>query len=365
VSLSADQTGHSGRKGTTGKSSLPGVLTYLLIICALVVPVPYMIQKPGPVFNTLGGTGEGDHTPLLSITGMKTYPLSGQLDMLTVGVVGGPGRRVNASQAVQSVIAGHDTVLPKEAYYPLTTTAEEVDTANTAEMASSQDLATAAALTELGVDFGSALAVAQVTPGSPADGTLRPDDRILRIDSSQVSGDNAGAKTVQTRVAKGRPVDLTIQRGKTKKTVTIRPTQTDGKFALGIVLGQKYDFPVTVKYNVEGVGGPSAGTIFALTIIDALTPGDLTGGKPIAGTGAITADGTVQPIGGARQKVAAAAASGNEYFLAPRDNCAEVLEAAAQTDLHVVRIDDLKSARASVEKIAAGRTNGLPACGTN
>src|SRR5690625_5436518 len=80
-------------------------------------------------------------------------------------------------------------------------------------------------------------------------------------------------------------------------------------------------FPVDVAFNVYGVGGPSAGTMFALAIIDELTPGALTGGKHVAGTGEIDPTGTVGPIGGARQKVAAATENGATLFLSPADNC--------------------------------------------
>jgi PDZ domain-containing protein len=76
---------------------------------------------------------------------------------------------------------------------------------------------------------------------------------------------------------------------------------------------------------LNNVGGPSAGMMFALGIIDTLTPGELNGGQDVAGTGTITADGTVGPIGGIRQKMWGALDAGADWFLAPESNCDEVV----------------------------------------
>lgn len=158
------------------------------------------------------------------------------------------------------------------------------------------------------------------------------------------------------------PVELRVDRGGETLDLSVEPTEVDGHRTIGVVMSAAYSFPFDVDFAVEGIGGPSAGTIFALTIIDMLTEGDLTGGEAIAGTGAIDADGTVSPIGGARQKVAAAAASGADFFLAPAGNCTEVLDSRGVDELTVVRIDDLSAAHQAVTDIAAGRTDSLPTC---
>lgn len=129
---------------------------------------------------------------------------------------------------------------------------------------------------------------------------------------------------------------------------------------LGIYLDTDIQMPLDVQVHLEEVGGPSAGMMFALTIIDRLTPGDLTGGVSIAGTGALGYDGRVQPIGGLPQKIEGAKRSGVEWFLAPSLNCDELSE--APTGINVVRVDDLKEARAAVDAIAHGSTEGLRAC---
>ena len=138
----------------------------------------------------------------------------------------------------------------------------------------------------------------------------------------------------------------------------------EGERALvGIVLSRGFEFPVKVNFALDGIGGPSAGMIFALAIYDEMTPGDLTGGKKIAGTGTIDEQGTVGPIGGIRQKMIGARSDGAEYFLAPSDNCDDVTGHIPK-GLQVVKIDTLSDAINSVEQIAStGSIRGLPTCG--
>jgi len=131
---------------------------------------------------------------------------------------------------------------------------------------------------------------------------------------------------------------------------------------VGISIGVKYSYPFDVNNNVgTDVGGPSAGTMFALAIYDKLTPGSLTGGKKVAGTGEITPDGTVAPIGGVRQKMAGAAKAHVSIFLVPAANCAE----AADGDDHglkLVKISKLKDAISSLEALAKNPDATVPSC---
>src|SRR5699024_7905995 len=237
------------------------------------------------------------------------------------------------------------------------------ETANSTEMISSQDEATAAALTELDIDYDSVIGVSQIVEGSPAAGIVQPGDHILSVDGEDVPGTDEGMSGVRQAVLDSTgPVEFTLERDGETVEETVEPVETDGTRSIGVVMSRAYSFPFDVDFAVEGIGGPSAGTIFALTIIDLLTEGNLTGGEAIAGTGAIDAAGEVSPIGGARQKVAAAAASGADYFLAPADNCTEVLDSRGVEELTVVRIDDLSTAHQAVTDIAEGRTDTLPTC---
>jgi PDZ domain-containing protein len=148
--------------------------------------------------------------------------------------------------------------------------------------------------------------------------------------------------------------------------VSITPTKTEaGRYVLGVILQYKFKFPFEVKISLEKVGGPSAGLMFALGIIDTVTPGDLTGGKHIAGTGTITPDGVVGPIGGVSQKMHGARSAGASIFLAPAENCDDVVGHIPE-GLQVVRVENLTGARKAVELAASGGdTSGLPVCTKN
>lgn len=332
----------------------------LLASLAALLPVHFAVLHPGPVLNTLGKTDNGQ--PLIAITGRKTYPTSGQLDLTTVSVAGQPGRSVTLLQMVQGWLDRTSAAVPLDAVFPPGTTQQENDAQNQAEMTSSQESATAAALSTLGIAYRTTLAVVGTEPGSPASKALKFGDVIEAVDGRTLSGIVPLQQALAAQRV-GADVQLRIKRGSAVSTVT---TQTiaapdDGHGILGIQLDQRFEFPFSVKIQIEDIGGPSAGTMFALGIIDSLTPGDLTGGKKIAGTGTIDAAGLVGPIGGIRQKLVGARRAGASYFLAPADNCTEV-RTHVPAGLRVVRIGDLAQARSAVQAIAAGRASSLPGC---
>ncbi|MGC3021544.1 MULTISPECIES: YlbL family protein [unclassified Brevibacterium] len=359
VPVSAEPRRDTRRRQTPRLATTSGVLTYVFIALAVLLPVPYMLQLPGPVFNTLGDY-QGDS--MISVSGAKTYPTDGRIDMLTVAVSGGPGRDVYASQALGAVLNGKETVVPTEAYYPLDTTREDVTASNAVEMSSSQDVAVAAAMGQLDKPYSVHLLVDEIVAKSPSEGKLRKGDRLTSVNGKKLDSDPDAAQTMSETVQSTNEVDLVVDRDGKSEDITLTPADIDGRKAIGITMKQDFEFPVDVKFNVDGVGGPSAGTMFALAIVDELTPGAMTGGKHVAGTGEITPSGTVRPIGGARQKVAAATENGATLFLSPADNCAEVLTAADQSKITVARIDTLDDARTAVEQYAAGNTSDLPKC---
>src|SRR5690606_10810906 len=129
------------------------------------------------------------------------------------------------------------------------------------------------------------------------------------------------------------------------------------------LMTQYEDFPFDVTIQLDNVGGPSAGMMFALGIVDVLTPGEATGGEDIAGTGTIAGDGDVGPIGGIRQKLYGARDAGADWFLAPQENCDEVT-GHVPDGLRVVSVDTLADALTAVDAIAHGDVDGLPACTT-
>ncbi|GAA3617601.1 PDZ domain-containing protein [Kineosporia mesophila] len=335
---------------------------FAVVLSAVVVllPVKYAILKPGPVLNTLGKV---DDKPLISISGHQTYETSGTLDLTTVSVLGGPDRKVTLIQVIDGWLRRSSAVVPQEQVFTPGETQEQSDAENQAEMTSSQESATAAALWALGIDVPTTLTVAGTDPSAPAADALKKDDVILGLNGKTV-GDLAELRTRLAVTNPGDDVTVKVRRDGRARTVTTQTVQAeDGDTVLGIYITPDFDFPFDVKIQIEDIGGPSAGTMFALGIIDKLTPGDLTNGKDIAGTGTMDADGTVGPIGGIRQKLVGAREAGAEYFLAPADNCNEVV-GHVPDGLQVVKVKTLDQARTDVEKIAAGNASGLAGCGS-
>ena len=131
---------------------------------------------------------------------------------------------------------------------------------------------------------------------------------------------------------------------------------------IGVMLRSRFDYPFEITNNVgEQVGGPSAGAMFALAIYDRLTPGSLTGGREVAGTGEIAADGTIGPIGGIRQKIAGAAEDGAKVFLVPAANCAEASD-GSDHGMRLVRVSELHDAIAALEELAKDAKASVPTC---
>jgi PDZ domain-containing protein len=202
-----------------------------------------------------------------------------------------------------------------------------------------------------------------VEDGAAAD-VLKAGDVIVEIDGAAVATSEAAIQTIGAKQP-GESVSLTIERDGTQQTVDVvtRPDVDDPTVPrVGISLGTAYDYPIEINNNVgREIGGPSAGSMFALAIYDKLTPGELTGGKTVAGTGEITADGVIGPIGGVRQKMAGADNAGASIFLVPAANCTE----AADGDDHgltLVKVSRLDDAIASLEKLAKNPDAEVPTC---
>jgi PDZ domain-containing protein len=336
-----------------------GFSAVLLAALVVLLPVHYAILHPGPVLNTLGKV---DGKSLISISGRTTYPTSGQLDLTTVSVVGGPDRPVTLLQVISGWLEHSAAVLPQEEIFAPNQTQQQSDAENKAEMVSSQESATAAALSTLGIPVPTTLTVAGTDPGAPAAAVLKEKDVILAVNGTTIT-DLAKLRTVLAATTAGGEVTVKVRRGGKSVNVKTRTvaSATDGHTVLGVYINPSFSFPFSVKIQIENIGGPSAGMMFALGIIDSLTPGELTGGKRVAGTGTIDADGTVGAIGGIRQKLVGARRAGADYFLAPADNCNEV-RGHVPGGLKVVQVATLDAARTDVAAIAAGHAATLKGC---
>jgi PDZ domain-containing protein len=320
-------------KQRMSRATVAGIwaLTVALVVLFVMtfLPTNYVIQQPGPVYNTLGSAtaSDGTEVPLITVEGAKTYPTDGTLDLLTVQLAGNREQTVNWLELATAWFDPSRAVLPVDAVFPQGQTTEERNQESAAMMVDSQNEAKAAALTELGYDVNAQITVHSLTDDSAAKGILEVGDVIISANGTAVTDADSLRKVVND--GDGAPIEMLIERDGEKQTVSVTPKQTeiDGQqlWLIGVTLTTAYDFPIEVTIQLNNVGGPSAGMMFALGIMDTLTPGELNGGQNVAGTGTITADGTVGPIGGIRQKMWGAVHAGANWFLAPASNCDEVV----------------------------------------
>jgi Lon-like protease len=331
-----------------------GVIAALAV--AVLLPVPYVILGPGPTLNTLGTDSSGK--TLISISGHLTYPTTGHLNMVTVGYQGGPGVTVNVFSALAAWLNPHEAVVPESELFPPGQTQQQAQQQDTQEMTGSQQDAVAAALTELHIPYQTQVAVAQTERGFPADGVLRAGDVITGVDGQKVTSEQDLTSLIGAHPA-GSTLTLTILRNGRTQTVQVGTKESGGRPLIGVEITEEFKFPFTVNFNVGEIGGPSAGMMFALGIIDKLTPLNLTGGKFIAGTGEITPAGQVQAIGGIQQKMVGARDAGATVFLAPASNCSDV-KGAIPAGLRVVKVGTLSQAVSDLEALKAGRS--VPSC---
>jgi Lon-like protease len=352
---------HTNRRRTIG-----WVLIVAAVLGAVIVgqlPSSYVIEQPGPVYNTLGTTTVNAATvPVLSISGAKTYPTAGALDMLTVNILGDPSNRPNWSQIVAAYFDPSQAVTPIDEVYAPQETVQQSNQQGTAEMADSQQQATAAALHQLGTKFGSVVTVESTQKGSPAATALKAGDILKTVNGKTfVDADQLHAYIVANGA--NQPITVDYTRKGVAGTAHITPETTKTGPFLGVYLTEKYTFPFPVKVQLQDVGGPSAGMMFALGIIDKLTPGELNGGKHVAGTGTISAYGTVGAIGGIRQKMYGAKKAGATYFLAPASNCDEV-KGHIPSGLTVFATSTLSQSVTDLKAIASDTgLNKLKTCG--
>jgi PDZ domain-containing protein len=335
---------------------IAALATVAAIAVTVLIPVPYVILGPGPTLNTLGSDSSGK--PLITITGRATHATSGHLNMVTISSAGGPGMNVNLFRALRGWLESSEAVVPESEIYPAGQTAQQTRAQDAEQMASSQELATVAALTQLHISYQISAEVLSTEPGYPAGTVLKAGDIIEAVDGQALTA-TSSLGTLITAHPAGTVFQLKVLRAGKTSTVTVASKSSSGTPVIGITAQQQYEFPFTVDISVSNIGGPSAGLMFALGIIDKLTPMNLADGKFIAGTGEITASGQVQPIGGIQQKMIGARNAGATIFLAPAANCAATA-GAVPAGLKVVKVATLSQAVSDLEAIKAGKS--VPSC---
>ena len=332
-----------------------GVLFLVLFLLALLMPVPYVILVPGPTYNTLGRDPYGKDSVIV-LTGKTARATSGHLNMTTVRI---QDENVTAAAALMAWLRGDQIVLPKTALTPPGTSDEEQQKQDAADFAGSQDNATAAALCELGYPRG--FGVLSVQPDGPSHGILRTGDEFVTVDGRPADSP-AKLQAITGSLTPGQKVAVVVKRNGSPVTqqVTVgTPVQGSKGARLGVTIGTTCLAPFDVKINLEEVGGPSAGLMFALAIVDKAGTRDLTGGRYVAGTGEIDSTGAVSPIGGIQLKMIAARRAGATVFLAPAGNCSDVRK-DTPGGLNVVKVSSLHGAIQDLLDLQAGKP--VPHC---
>ncbi|MGY1740696.1 MULTISPECIES: YlbL family protein [unclassified Blastococcus] len=325
------------------------VLLLVLGVLGAAVPVPYVAQVPGPTLNTLG---EVDGEPVIAVEGRERNDVSGNLNLTTVGV---SRAGLSLVEAVQGWFDDEVSIVPEESVYPSDQTREETQRANRQAFLTSEERAEAAALTELG--YGDKVVVRGLSgDDSPSEGLLEENDAIESVDG-RPTPDTAALDEVLTGIEGGSTVTVAYTRLGEPGTaeITTGTSEERGGALLGILVADRPSAPFDVDIQVADVGGPSAGLMLTLGILDLVGDTDLTEGAVVAGTGTIDAAGTVGPIGGIQLKMVAAREIGAELFLVPADNCAEALD-APQPGLTMARVADLQDALDALDDLRAGRT---------
>jgi PDZ domain-containing protein len=310
-----------------------GVTALVVLVFALnFYQLPVVALTPGPAEDVLTRIKIEGSTPV--------YDSKGKLYLTSVGI----DDDVRFYEALLD-LANRDVELrPRAELFPQGEGDEQVDRENVELMDESKTVAKVVALRELGYQVKpSAVVVRDVVKGTPAVGRLEAGDRILRVDGHAVATiDQVRAAITSHRI--GERVAFLVARDDTRTAVDVRVAAADGQPRVGVELSERYEnLPLKLSIETENIGGPSAGLMFALSIIDRLTAADLTGGRRIAGTGELSVDREVLPIGGVAEKLVAARRQGATVFLIPKDNCPDV-HGRVPAGLRLVRVATLDDA---------------------
>lgn len=341
------------------RRSLAGWATFSLFLIAMggvfLLPTGFVIERPGQVFNVMG---EINDAPVISSSDLEIYPSDSRFDITTVSLLGNREATPNWVQVLVAWADPEQIVLPLDEVYPPSLSTEQVRAESTAQMEISQQDAIAVALRDLGYEVPRNLYISSVLEDTPASRLLIAGDLVYEAGGTEVTTFDELRSQIQLSL--GEPMSIIVLRDGEELTLEIVPEFKNDAYVIGAMIGYTYEFPADVELQLGDVGGPSGGLIFSLGIIDALTPGSLAGDNHVAGTGTISPSGEVGPIGGIDLKMIAAKQAGAKLFLAPIDNCDEVV-GAIPAGLDVVAVRDLTEAKSAVEALALGQT--LPALG--
>ncbi len=300
-------------------------------VAAAGLPLPYYAVGPGPAREV---------EPLIHVSGRPTYQPQGRLIMTTVSF-----RQVTALGALAAWIDPHRSLVGQGSLYPPGQTADQEQRRSISQMDTSKIDATSVVLGRLTgypVDHGPGVLIESVVPGCPAEGKLFAGDLVQRIDNAPISDEKQAMRELD-RVPLDRAITFHVMAAGQADDVTLTRTKCvkDLRPIVGITMVDSFPFRVSISSG--DVGGPSAGLMWALGLYDLLTPGDLTGGRTIAGTGTIDLNGKVGPIGGIGDKIVAAEGAGAQVFLVPQGNLTAA-QAAADGSMKLVPVSTFRDA---------------------
>ncbi|CAN5525999.1 PDZ domain-containing protein [soil metagenome] len=330
------------------------VLVIILGVASFSLSVPYVVLSPGPTVNTLGQDSGAD---IIAIDGHSVSRTSGNLNLTTVSV---DTQNTTVIGAIRGWLAHDEVVVPHDSVYPPGKTEDQTNAQDKQDFLQSQDLATAAAACELKYPRG--YGILGVNSDSPNAGVLKVGDALVSLDGRPTTKD-ADLRKVLATLKAGQQVPMVVIRSGRQLTVTVKlgPPATGGTTPLlGITVTAGCLIPFQVSLALAGIGGPSAGLMFSLGIVDKIGTDDLTHGRFIAGTGTIDGDGMVGAIGGIQLKMLGARRAGASIFLAPAANCADV-RGNIPSGLNVIKVTSLHDAITSLDALNAGNTD-VPHC---
>lgn len=332
------------RRTLTLAVALVPILAFAVLLAW--VRVPFVSLGPGPTFNTLG---EVDGKPVVAIDGTPTKPTSGNLNMTTVSQRDG----LTLGQALALWLSGREQLLPRDLVYPPEKSREDIEKSQNDDFQNSEDNAAYAALDYL--KFAPAVTVENVNDPGPALGKLQRGDAIDAVNGTKVADLEAFTALIKT-TKPGQEITVDFRRknapaGSTRITLGRNDDREQG--FLGIAVRDAPWAPFTINFNLANVGGPSAGMVFSLAVVDKLTTGDLNGAKFVAGTGSISGDGEVGPVGGIMHKIVAAQEAGATVFLVPKDNCDEARSVPGDS-MELIRVETLTGAVDALRQLTSG-----------
>ena len=309
-----------------------------LATAVLVVDLPLYSIEPGEVREVV---------PLVEVRGLRTYQPRGRLLMTTVSL-----GRLTPVEAIDAWLDDSREVVPEREVLDRGETDRDYRRTSRSQMDQSKLSAAAFAidlLTPYPQTNGRGVLVHDVIEGSASDGVLVPGDRIVGVAGERVDGIDDMERVLDEVRRRAVRLDLRVDGERETVTVRPRPVEPGGAPVLGIVALEA--FPYGVAIDSDDTGGPSAGLMYALALIDVLTPGDLTAGRTVAGTGAVDPEGSVRGVGGVPLKIRAAERAGADVFLVPKDNLEEAR--AARPEVRLVAVESVEDAIRALERGAA------------